>query len=474
MTQVASLRADRVAVRFRRPFATSTGMWLAREAWLLRLTDADGRVGVGEAVLEPADGETADTVLTLLVREAVASARDGRLPTGDELESHGRPGRALRAALDAARFDLDGAPSPVLLADGDGVGVNATLPFLGPVPSAEAARQAVAAGFTTLKVKVGAERETDVLVDRVRAVRQAAGPDIRIRIDANGAWDLETATERLEAVERFALEYVEQPLAGDDATVLAELRRRVRVPIAADETVESVRAARELLEAEAVDVLVVKPARVGGPVVGAEIAALAAERGVPVVVSTLFETGVGIAAALSLAAVLPRVVGAGAVQPDHGLATAGLLEHDLLRDELVVEDGRMWLPDDVSGGGLGIDVDEAADRSLPARRRGGRGVSEAIAWYGPRPACGRRRGASSPTWGAREGASSRWRVLRRSGRPRRSSGSSAPVPWRRRSRPGGPRRRPRPRSPCWTRCCSSAATSPHATGGGWMGRVSSS
>ncbi len=360
MTQIASLRADKVAVRFRRPFATATGMWLAREAWLLRLTDADGRVGVGEAVLEPADGETADTVLTLLVREAVASARDGRLPTGDELESHGRPGRALRAALDAARFDLDGAPSPVLLADGEGVGVNATLPFLGPVPSAEAARQAVAAGFTTLKVKVGAERETDVLVDRVRAVRQAAGPDIRIRIDANGAWDLETATDRLEAVERFALEYVEQPLAGDDAAVLAELRRRVRVPIAADETVESVRAARELLEAEAVDVLVVKPARVGGPVVGAEIAALAAERGVPVVVSTLFETGVGIAAALSLAAMLPRVAAAGAVPVDHGLATAGLLEHDLLRDELVVEDGRMWLPDDVSGGGLGIGVDEAA------------------------------------------------------------------------------------------------------------------
>ena len=360
MTQVASLRADKVAVRFRRPFATSTGMWLAREAWLLRLTDADGRVGVGEAVLEPADGETADTILALLVREAVAMARDGGLPSGADLESHGRPGRALRAALDAARFDLDGDPSPVLLADGEGIGVNATLPLLGPVPSAEAARQAAAAGFATLKLKVGAERETEVLVDRVRAVRQAVGPDVRIRIDANGAWDLETAVDRLEAVERFALEYVEQPLAGDDAAVLAELRRRVRVPIAADETVESVRAARELLEAGAVDVLVVKPARVGGPVVGAEIAALAAERDVPVVVSTLFETGVGIAAALAFAARLPSVAAGPGVPPDHGLATAGLLEHDLLRDELVVEDGRMWLPDAVAPGGLGIEVDDDA------------------------------------------------------------------------------------------------------------------
>ena len=195
----------------------------------------------------------------------------------------------------------------------------------------------------------------------MRAVREAIGPDVHLRLDVNGAWDPPTAEERLEAVERFRLEYVEQPLAGDDAEALAELRRRVRVPIAADESVTSVKAARELLDAEAVDVLVVKPARVGGLVVGAEIAALAAERGVPVVVSTLFETGVGIAAALAMAARLPEVVFAGrATPPDHGLATAGLLEHDLLRDELVVEDGRMWLPDEPGPGGLGIEVDDDA------------------------------------------------------------------------------------------------------------------
>ena len=150
-----------------------------------------------------------------------------------------------------------------------------------------------------------------MLVDRVRAVRAAVGPDIRLRLDVNGAWDLETATDRLDAIARFALEYVEQPLAGDDAAELAELRRRVRVPIAADETVTSLRAARALLDAGAVDVLVVKPVRVGGPVVAAEIAALAAERGVPVVISTLFETGVGIAAGLAVAAALPSSAGRG-------------------------------------------------------------------------------------------------------------------------------------------------------------------
>ena len=361
MSAVAALRAEKVRVPFRRPFPTAVGMWLEREAWIVRLTDAEGRTGVGEAVLEPADGEAALTVLDHLVREAAAMVRDGRLPTTPELELHGSPGRALRHAIDSARLDLEREPSGPLGPDGAGVGVNATIAFVGPSASAEAARQAVGAGFTTLKLKAGAERETEVLVDRVRAVRSAVGPDIRLRLDANGAWDLETATERLEAMARYAIEYVEQPLAGDDAAILAELRRRVRVPIAVDETVTSVRAARALLDAEAVDVLVVKGVRVGGPVAAAEIADLAAARGVPVVVSTLFETGIGIAAGLAIAAALPAV---GSTRwerpPDHGLATAGLLDHDLLASALPIDDGRMRVSGEPGGGGLGIAIDERA------------------------------------------------------------------------------------------------------------------
>ncbi len=335
-------------------------MWLEREAWIVRLVQADGRVGLGEAVLDRADGEAASTVLDRLVHEAALMAPGGSLPTSHELEMHGSPGRALRAAIDAARLDLQGSPAESLVPGGVGVGVNATIPSIGPAASGEAARQAVAAGFTTLKLKAGAERETEVLVDRVGAVRSAVGPDVRLRLDVNGAWDLATATDRMEAMARFALEFVEQPLAGDDTAELAELRRRVRTPIAADETVTSIRTARALLDAGAVDVLVVKPARVGGPVVAAEIAALSAERNVPVVVSTLFETGVGIAAALAVAAALPFVRGvSGEWAPDHGLATAGVLEHDLLVEALPVAEGRMWISG-ATGGGLGVAIDERA------------------------------------------------------------------------------------------------------------------
>jgi o-succinylbenzoate synthase len=346
---VAGLSALRVRVPFRRPFATATGMWLHREAWIVLLESTDGRVGLGEAVLEPDATEVEETILARAIRETAGRAREGDLPDAEELELLGGPGRAFRAALDAARLDL------AITADGVVVPVNGTIGFAAPREGAEAALQAIEAGFTTLKLKAGAERETEDLVARVRAIRQAVGPQIRLRLDVNGAWDLPTAEERLEAIARFEIQYVEQPLAADDTSGAVELRRRVTVPIAADEAVYAPIAARRLLAEGAADVLVVKPARVGGPVAVAEIAAAARAAGVPVVLSTLFETGIGIAAARACAGDVPGGLA-------HGLATAGLLEHDLLEAPLAVDEGMMAAPGGPATGGLGIRLDDRALR----------------------------------------------------------------------------------------------------------------
>jgi L-alanine-DL-glutamate epimerase-like enolase superfamily enzyme len=354
---IVGLSALRVRVPFRRPFATATGMWLHREAWVVLLEGDAGRIGLGEAVLEPDATEVEETILARAIRETAGRARDGDLPDPGELELLGGPGRALRAAIDAARLDLAATPS------GWPVPVNGTIGFAAPREGAEAALQAIEAGFTTLKLKAGAERETEDLVARVRAIRRAVGPDVRLRIDVNGAWDLATAEDRLAAIARFDLEYVEQPLPAHDLDGAAELRRRVPVAVAADEAIYSPGAARGVLAASAADVLVVKPARVGGPVAVAEIAADAGAAGVPVVVSTLFETGVGIAAAWAAAATLPDGAhGRRTVRPAHGLATAGLLEHDLLREPLTVEAGLMAVPGGEGSGGLGIRLDDRALR----------------------------------------------------------------------------------------------------------------
>ena len=379
---VTGLTAIRVRVPFRRPFATATGMWLHREAWILFVVGSDGRIGTGEAVLEPDATEVEETLLARLIREAADRARSGDVPDVEELELLGTPGRAFRAAMDAARFDLSvpdvGDEGPPGVGDGGAAGdsegeipgraperfwvpVNGTIGFGGPAAGAEAALQAIEAGFTTLKLKAGVERETLDLVARVRAIRTAVGPDVRLRLDVNGAWDLPTAEDRLEAVARFGIEYVEQPLPADDGAGAAELRRRVDVPIAADEAAASLVAVRRLLAEGAADVLVVKPARVGGPIAVAEIAAAAAVHGVPVVISTLFETGIGIAAALSAASGFPPLRSARFPGPlAHGLATFGLLEHDLLEEPLVVEAGRMQAPGGEGAGRLGIRVSRSA------------------------------------------------------------------------------------------------------------------
>ncbi len=357
---IRGLTALRVRVPFRRPFATATGMWLHRESWLIMLACSDGRTGLGEAVLEPAATEVEETILVRAIRDAAAQAREGDLPEAEELELLGTPGRALRSALDAARIDL------AFEADPTAVPVNGTISFGAPEAAAEASLQALEAGFDTLKIKAGTERETEDLVARIRAIRRAVGEEVHLRLDVNGAWDLATAEDRLEAIARFRIEYVEQPLAADDVQGAAELRRRVAVPIAADEAVATPSMARWLLAEGAADVLVVKPARVGGPVAVAEIAAAAAKVGVPVVVSTLFETGVGIASARAVAAMLMRASAGRTGAPGerwavrHGLATAGLLEHDLLVEPLVVERGRMGLPLADAGsaatGGLGVAI----------------------------------------------------------------------------------------------------------------------
>ena len=140
----------------------------------------------------------------------------------------------------------------------------------------------------------------------------------------------------LRALAGFALQYVEQPLGPGALAKGAVLAGSVGIPIAADEAVTSVAAARAVLDAGAADVLIVsRPRR--GPVAVAEIAALAAERGVPVVISSLFETGVGLASGLACAAALPDVPGWPAASRDHGLATADLLSDDLLVARLLRE-----------------------------------------------------------------------------------------------------------------------------------------
>ncbi|MDQ1106520.1 o-succinylbenzoate synthase [Nocardioides zeae] len=230
----------------------------------------------------------------------------------------------LACALEAAAGDW---PTPVR----DAVPVNVTVPACDP----ETAHRIVAAGgCRTAKVKV-AERgqvlaDDLARVEAVRAALDAEGPGGLVRIDVNGGWSVDEAVRAIPLLDRAAggLEYVEQPCATVEE--LAAVRRRVDVPIAADESIRRAADPYRVRDLEAADIAVLKVQPLGGV---AACLRIAEDIGLPVVVSSALESSVGIAAGVALAAALPELPHA------CGLATVQLFEADVVVDPLVPVDG---------------------------------------------------------------------------------------------------------------------------------------
>jgi o-succinylbenzoate synthase len=229
--------------------------------------------------------------------------------------------RWLACALEAA---TGGWPTPVR----DRVGVNVTVPAVGP----DRAHQIVAgSGCRTAKVKVAEPGRPDSEdIARVTAVRDALGPDGRIRVDANGGWSVEHAARMLGALGPLGLEYAEQPCAS--LAELAELRRRVDVPLAADESIRRAEDPLAVRAAGAADIVVLKAQPLGGVRAALQVAEAC---GLPVVVSSAVESSVGLAAGVALAAALPEL------PYDCGLATMSLLSGDVTAEPLAAVGGTL-------------------------------------------------------------------------------------------------------------------------------------
>jgi len=229
--------------------------------------------------------------------------------------------RWLASALESAR---SGWPEPVR----DRIPVNVTVPATEP----DRARRIVAAsGCRTAKVKVAERGQPDGDdVARVEAVRDALGPDGRIRVDANGGWDVDRARAMLRELGKFGLEYAEQPCATLDE--MAELRRHTDVPIAADESIRRAEDPLRVRAAGAADIVVLKVQPLGGVRAALRVAEAC---GLPVVVSSAVDTSVGLAAGVALAAALPELPYA------CGLATMSLLSGDVTAAPLTAAGGEL-------------------------------------------------------------------------------------------------------------------------------------
>ncbi len=249
---------------------------------------------------------------------------------------------AALAAIDLALWDragrLQGRPVAALLTDrpAKAVPVNATLTALDRAGVAEQAAGAAREGFACVKVKVGVGDDAG----RVAAARAAAGPQVALRLDANGAWSVEEAVRAIDSLAPAGLELVEEPVHGLHG--VREVRERVAVRIAIDETA----AEHGALGAGVADAVCLKISRCGGISSLIAAATLVRASGAEVYLASTLDGPLGIAAAIHSAAALAS---RGPV-PHCGLATLRLFEE--LDDPLPARGGQIAVP---AGAGLGVD-----------------------------------------------------------------------------------------------------------------------
>jgi L-alanine-DL-glutamate epimerase-like enolase superfamily enzyme len=344
---------------FREPYVTARGEIRERKLILIRIR-AEGLEGLGEtAALSLRGGPGIESIGAEIRDRCWPALLDGGLDPARiwsataRCRNRGASPQAL-AAVDIALHDLaaQSAGQPLWQQLGaertEPVVCNATIAAANPAATRSMLVPWVAQGFRTFKLKMGLPGD----VTQVATVRETLGDEVAIRLDANGAWSVDGAAERLEALARHGIELAEQPVGTYEQMV--ELRRRVQVRISADESLVSPFDARRAKELDACDVAAVKVAKVGGIAAALEIAEV-----LPSYLSSALEGPVGItAAAHAVQALRARGGDAGVA---HGLATERLFSATIGKGAIAVGD-QLQLDDRP---GLGVEIDEEA---LAARR----------------------------------------------------------------------------------------------------------
>jgi muconate cycloisomerase len=352
--RLASVEVIPYALPFKEPYVTARGTLTRREMVLLRLRTDEGVEGLGEAVpLSLRGGATLEQVVREL-EEARESEALHDLIAREDLEYSSREMldprlRLSPPALCAVLTALDDLWGRLCNDESSAMRVrcNATLVSGEPAAVAADALAWAQAGFSTFKLKVGGADD----VAQVRTVREALGPEAKIRVDANAAWSLDQAKRVLAAIEPFDVELAEQPVAN--LAEAAELAQATTVPLAGDESIVTAADATLADELGAFAIAGIKLSKVGGYVASLDIAQV-----LRAYASSALDGPVGIAEGCRLAVDLDtenEVLGREPLA--HGLATQRLFASTVAAVECELRDGFLHRP---PGPGLGVEIDEDA------------------------------------------------------------------------------------------------------------------
>lgn len=348
------------------PFETSFGRTERRRIVLLRVRDGDGAEGWGECTAGETpfyNHETTDTAWLILTGFAVPLILNQELAHPSEIAERLTPIRGhqmAKAALETACWDLqakrEGRPLWQLLGGerreipcGVSIGIQPTVEEL-----LERIEQEVAAGYQRVKLKI----RPGLDVDRVARVRERF-PTVRLMVDANAAYTLQDAPV-LEQLDAFNLMMIEQPLAFDDLVDHATLQRRLQTPICLDESILTVRHARQALEIGACRIINIKLGRVGGYTEAKRIHDYCAERRVSVWCGGMLESGIGRAHNVALSTLR------GFTLPGDVSASKRYWEHDIIDPAIeVTPQGTISVSTEP---GLGYEIDLERIEALTVRR----------------------------------------------------------------------------------------------------------
>jgi len=329
----------------------------------VRLETANGMVGWGEAAClggptwsEESSESVAATIERYIMPWLVGCDASGIEVLSREMARRVQGNPFARAAVEMALWDLNGralgVPVHRLLGGRvrDRVPLSWSLAVADAGAEIEEARAKVAGGHRIFKIKTAA-RPVAEDVERVRRLREALGPDVSLRVDANQGWDRPTALRAIRALEPFGLDFVEQPVPRWDFEGMAEISRRVNVPIMADESCFSPQDALQIARLGGVSILGLKVTKSAGIIGTMAIARIAEAAGMGCYVGCMIETSLGTAAYLHVAlAAAPVTWGCELFGPL-------LLKGDVVREPVRFADGAILALD---GPGLGVEVDERA------------------------------------------------------------------------------------------------------------------
>lgn len=348
-------------IRPRLAIRSSIGAHTVSPFLLVKIHTDEGIVGLGEVSCTPRWSGEDQVTAAHFIEKLLAPQLEGENPTEVERLS-ARLRRALagnpftKAALEMSLWDILGkvAGLPLYRLLGGPVREYVTTKWsvsgLEPERAAEIAAWAAGQGFRTMKVKVGIDAEQDV--ERVRAVRQAVGPGVRLGVDANGGWSPRTAVQMIRRLCEFNIYFVEQPVAPLDEAWMAEVRRQIQIPVMADESLYTLQDAMALARGGAADVFSIYVGKAGGIGPARKIAALAEAAGLTCTVGSNLELGVASAAMIHLAMATP---GIGAEEFPCDIIGPLFYESDILAEPLPITAGQARPPERP---GLGVELDE--------------------------------------------------------------------------------------------------------------------